>query len=367
MHIGVPSEIKNNEYRVAMTPAGVVELLKQGHVVPVEQGAGEGSGISTESYRKAGARIAEDVNALWNSAELIVKVKEPIEPEYVHFRPDLILFTFLHLAAAPQLANALLSTTVTAIAYETLESPSRTLPLLAPMSEVAGRLAPLVGANVMLRPHGRSGLLLPGVPGTHRGNVLVIGAGVAGTGAIGVAVGIGANVTVLDTNIARLRELDALYHGRINTAVSNSYTIQELIPRADLVIGAVLIPGARAPRLVTNDMVKKMKAGSVLVDIAIDQGGCFEDSRPTTHDAPTFPVHNSLFYCVANMPGAVPQTSTHALTNATLSYVSRIAARGWRDAIFADPYSRPALNIHDGKIVNQAVAFALGIASDGEI
>ncbi|HEV7950857.1 MAG TPA: alanine dehydrogenase, partial [Glaciihabitans sp.] len=318
MRICVPAEIKNNEFRVALTPAGVHDLVLHGHEVCIETGAGDGSSIPDDAYRASGARILPDAATTWDMAELVLKVKEPLESEYGYFREGLILFTYLHLAAEPALTHALLDARMTAFAYETVQLPSRALPLLAPMSEVAGRLAPLVGANAMMRPNGGPGLLIPGVPGTYPATIVVLGGGVAGTNAISVSVGLGADVIVLDTNLQRLRELDALYAGRIRTVVSNSYEIERAVVRADLVIGSVLVPGAKAPKLVSNDLVSRMKKGSVLVDIAVDQGGCFEDSHPTTHADPTFVVHGSLFYCVANMPGAVANTSTFALTNATL-------------------------------------------------
>ena len=366
MKVGIPSEIKNNEFRVAITPAGVHDLSANGHQVTVQAGAGLGSSISDDDYRAAGALIAATATEVWDGAELLLKVKEPIESEYAHFRDDLVLFTYLHLAAEAELTAHLVSSGITAIAYETVQLPSRALPLLAPMSEVAGRLAPIVGANAMLRPNGGPGLLVPGVPGTHPAHVVVLGGGVAGTNAISVSVGLGARVTVLDTNIQRLRELDADYAGRIQTIASNSFEIEKAVLDADLVIGSVLVPGAKAPKLVTNALVARMKPGSVLVDIAIDQGGCFEDSHPTTHADPTYTVHNSLFYCVANMPGAVAHTSTYALTNATLPYVRSIANRGWKDALLADPALALGLNVHGGVVVNAAVASAQGLVA-GEL
>lgn len=363
MKVGIPREIKNNEFRVAITPAGVHDLVSHGHDVLIEAGAGLGSSIPDEAYTAAGASIAPDAATTWAAADLLLKVKEPVAAEYGFFRDDLLLFTYLHLAAEPELTNALLDARVTAIAYETVQLPSRALPLLAPMSEVAGRLAPIVGANAMLKPSGGPGLLVPGVPGTHPAQVVVLGGGVAGTSAISVAVGLGADVTVLDTNIQRLRELDALYAGRIKTIASNGFEIERALLTADLVIGSVLVPGAKAPKLVSNDLVSRMKPGSVLVDIAVDQGGCFADTRPTTHADPTFTVHGSLFYCVANMPGAVPNTSTYALTNATMPYVRAIANVGWRDALRADPALALGLNTHGGKIVNEHVAAANSLPS----
>lgn len=361
MRVAVPKEIKNNEFRVAITPAGVVDLVGNGHEVLVETGAGVGSSITDEAYRAAGAVIAPDARTVWTSAELLLKVKEPVADEYGYFRDDLLLFTYLHLAAEPELTRALVESGITAIAYETVQLPSRTLPLLAPMSEVAGRLAPIVGANVMLKPNGGPGLLVPGVPGTHPAEVVVLGGGVAGTSAVSVAVGLGADVTVLDTNIARLRELDALYAGRVRTIASNGFEIERALLTADLVIGSVLVPGAKAPKLVSNELVSRMKPGSVLVDIAVDQGGCFADSRPTTHADPTFAVHGSVFYCVANMPGAVPNTSTYALTNATMPYVRAIANAGWRNALRADAALALGLNVHGGGVVNEPVAVAHGL------
>ncbi|MFF9562621.1 alanine dehydrogenase [Leifsonia sp. NPDC014704] len=363
MKVAIPREIKNNEFRVAITPAGVHDLVGAGHEVFVETGAGVGSSIPDELYAGAGATILPDAAATWASGDLILKVKEPIESEYGYFRPGLVLFTYLHLAADEALTRALIDGGVTAIAYETVQLPTRALPLLAPMSEVAGRLAPIVGANTMLKPNGGPGLLVPGVPGTHPAVVTVLGGGVAGTNAISVAVGLGAEVTVLDTNIQRLRELDALYAGRIKTIASNSFEIDKAVVASDLVIGSVLVPGAKAPKLVTNEMVSRMKAGSVLVDIAVDQGGCFEDSHPTTHADPTFTVHQSLFYCVANMPGAVPHTSTYALTNATLPYARAIANRGWQEALRADASLALGLNVHDGRLTNEGVASAHGLDS----
>jgi alanine dehydrogenase len=358
MRIAVPREIKNNEFRVAITPAGVHDLVSNGHEVLIETGAGVGSSIPDEAYVAAGATIAPDAVTTWSRADLLLKVKEPVASEYGYFRDDLLLFTYLHLAAEPELTAALLAAGVTAIAYETVQLPSRALPLLAPMSEVAGRLAPIVGANAMLKPNGGPGLLVPGVPGTHAARVVVLGGGVAGTNSVSVSVGLGAEVTVLDTNIQRLRELDALYAGRVHTIASNGFEIERALLGADLVVGSVLVPGAKAPKLVSNDLVSRMKPGSVLVDIAVDQGGCFADTRPTTHADPTFPVHGSLFYCVANMPGAVPNTSTYALTNATLPYVRSVASQGWRAALSADGALALGLNTHAGAVVNEQVARA---------
>jgi alanine dehydrogenase len=363
MRVGVPAEVKNNEFRVAITPSGVHDLVGGGHDVLIQEGAGLGSSITDDDYRAAGATIAATAEEVWSSADLLLKVKEPVASEYGHFREGLVLFTYLHLAAEPQLTHRLVESGVTAIAYETVQLPNRALPLLAPMSEVAGRLAPIVGANAMLRPHGGPGLLVPGVAGTRPANVVVIGAGVAGTNAVALSVGLGAQVTVLDTNIQRLRELDDDYAGRIVTIASNAFEIERAVLAADLVIGAVLVPGAKAPKLVSNALVARMKPGSVLVDIAVDQGGCFEDTRPTTHADPTYAVHGSIFYCVANMPGAVAHTSTYALTNATLPYVRSIANSGWRDALRADPALALGLNVHAGSVVNGPVATAHGLTA----
>lgn len=361
MKVAIPREIKNNEFRVAITPAGVHDLVGAGHEVYVETGAGVGSSIPDDLYAGAGAIVLPDAASTWAAGDLILKVKEPVASEYSHFRDGLVLFTYLHLAADEALTRALIESGVTAIAYETVQLPNRALPLLAPMSEVAGRLAPIVGANTMLKPNGGPGLLVPGVPGTHPAVVTVLGGGVAGTNATSVAVGLGAEVTVLDTNVARLRELDALYAGRIKTIASNSFEIDKAVVASDLVIGSVLVPGAKAPKLVSNELVSRMKPGSVLVDIAVDQGGCFADSHPTTHADPTFAVHQSLFYCVANMPGAVPHTSTYALTNATLPYARAIANNGWQAALRADASLALGLNVHAGHVTNPGVAAAHGI------
>jgi alanine dehydrogenase len=362
MKVAVPTEIKNNEFRVAITPAGVFELVSHGHEVVVQAGAGIGSSIPDEAYAAAGAAITPDAESTWAAADMLLKVKEPVAAEYGYLRDNLLLFTYLHLAAEPDLTAALVASGATAIAYETVQLPSRALPLLAPMSEVAGRLAPIVGANAMLKPNGGPGLLVPGVPGTYPATIVVLGGGVAGTSAVSVAVGLGAEVIVLDTNLARLRELDALYAGRIRTIASNAFEIDRACVGADMVIGSVLVPGAKAPKLVSNELVSRMKPGSVLVDIAVDQGGCFADSRPTTHADPTFTVHGSLFYCVANMPGAVPNTSTYALTNATMPYVRAIANLGWREALRADAALALGLNVHAGSVVNGPVAAAHGLS-----
>jgi len=361
MKVGVPREIKTHEYRVAITPAGVVELVKNGHEVFIEQDAGLGSSISNEEYVAAGAKILPTADEVWAAGDLILKVKEPIAAEYHRMRKGQVLFTYLHLAASRECTDALLASGVTAIAYETVELPDHTLPLLAPMSEVAGRLAPQVGAQALMRAQGGRGVLLGGVPGVAAGKVVVLGAGVAGMNAAALALGMQAEVLLLDVNVARLRQVDAIYQGHMQTISSNSYEIEKAVLDADLVIGAVLIHGAKAPKLVSNDLVSRMKPGSVLVDIAIDQGGCFEDSKPTTHADPTYAVHNSLFYCVANMPGAVPYTSTYALTNVTLPYALALANKGWQKAISEDHALALGLNVHDGHVTYPAVAEAFDL------
>ncbi len=361
MKIAVPTEIKNNEHRVAITPAGVVTLVGAGHEVVIESGAGIGSAFTDEDYTAAGAHIVDDAAEVWGSAEMVLKVKEPIAEEYAHLREDLILFTYLHLAADEPLTNALRESGTTAIAYETVQPESGGLPLLAPMSEIAGRLSTQVGAHTLLKASGGRGILLAGVPGVRRGKVTVIGAGVAGTNAARIAMGMGADVEIIDIDIPRLRHLDEIYGSSLQTTVSNPYEIARALETSDLVIGSVLIPGKRAPKLVTDEMVQGMRTGSVLVDIAIDQGGCFENSKPTTHDDPTFTVHDSVYYCVANMPGAVPNTATKALTNAVLPYAARIAKSGWREALGADPALARGLNVHGGAVTNANVAEAFGL------
>ncbi len=361
MRISVPSEVKNNEFRVALTPSGVHDLVGNGHEVFVQRGAGVGSSMPDDEYADAGATLLDDAAEVWARAELLLKVKEPIASEYGYFRDDLVLFTYLHLAADRPLTERLLSDGVTAIAYETVQLPGGGLPLLAPMSEVAGRLAPMVGAHTLMRSSGGRGLLMSGVPGTRSSRVTVIGGGVAGANSAVIAAGMGADVTVFDTNVARLRMLDDHFQGRVKTAASNPLDLDRAIVDSDLVIGSVLIPGSKAPKLVTNDMVARMRPGSVLVDIAVDQGGCFADTHPTTHDDPTFAVHETMFYCVANMPGAVPNTSTSALTNATLPYIRQVAGRGWRDALRADAALAAGLNTTHGKVTNAGVATAHGL------
>jgi len=361
MKVGVPSEVKNHEYRVALTPAGVHELTRAGHEVFVQKGAGDGSSLEDDAYTAAGATIIPDPDEVWGISDMILKVKEPIAEEYHRMRPGLVLFTYLHLAADEACTKALIDNKVTSIAYETVQLADGSLPLLAPMSEVAGRLAPQVGAYHLMRQGGGYGALLGGVPGTHASKVVVIGGGVSGAHATQIAVGMGAQVTVLDRNVSRLRQLDAHYQGRIQTVVSNGYEVEKAVVDADLVIGAVLVAGAKAPKVVSNELVSRMKRGSVLVDISIDQGGCFEDSRPTTHADPTFRVHNSVFYCVANMPGAVPHTSTFALTNVTLPYAVSLAGLGWLGALQAGPALAAGLSTHHGLLTSEPVAEAHGL------
>jgi len=365
MRVGIPAERKNHEYRVAITPAGVDALVRRGHDVVVERGAGVGSGIADADYAAAGARLGATEEA-WG-AELVLKVKEPIASEYRFLRDDLVLFTYLHLAADEPLVDALLGAGTTAIGYETVQLPDGSTPLLAPMSEVAGRMAVLVGGYHLLGFNGGRATLLAGVPGVAPARVTVIGGGMAGSNAVQQAVGLGADVTVIDLSIRRLRELDETYRGGVRTLASTAYAIERAVIESDLVIGAVLVPGAKAPKLVTHAMVERMRPGSVLVDIAIDQGGCFEDSHATTHDAPTFRVADTIFYCVANMPGAAAGTSTPALTNATLPYVLALAEKGWRRALAEDPALAGGLNTLGGGIANAAVAAAFpGKPATGE-
>lgn len=366
MRVAVPREVKDSEFRVAITPAGVHELARRGHDVIVEQGAGEGSSISDAEFKAAGAEIIAGADAVWAAAELVLKVKEPVASEYHRLRPDLVLFTYLHLAASRACTDALLAAGTTAIAYETVRTADGRLPLLAPMSEVAGRLAAQVGAYHLMSAaadravRGR-GLLLGGVPGAPRAHVVVIGAGVVGDNAIAIAVGMGARVTVLDLDVDRLRVLDQRYSGRIETVYSTAYALERAVLDADLVIGAVLVPGAKAPTLVPNELVARCRTGAVFVDVSVDQGGCFADTHPTTHSEPTYRVHGTVFYCVANMPGVVPHTSTYALTNATLPYVFRLADHGWSAALRADPALAGGLNAHAGELTNAEVAAAHGL------
>jgi alanine dehydrogenase len=356
--VGIPREIKNHEYRVAITPAGVFELTRSGHEVFLEEGAGLGSAIPDDDFVGAGAKIAGGPEEIWESAELILKVKEPIAEEYGRMRRGQVLFTYLHLAASLDCTQALLESGITSIAYETVQLSDGSLPLLAPMSEVAGRMAPQVGAATLQRTNGGRGVLMGGVSGVYAAKVVVIGAGVSGMNAAAIALGMQAEVLLLDRNIERLRQADRIYQGHMQTIASNAYEIERAAADADLIIGAVLVPGAKAPTLISHDLVSRLKPGSVLVDIAIDQGGCFADSRPTTHAEPTYPVHGSIFYCVANMPGAVPHTSTYALTNVTLPYVVELANRGWRDACRSDHPLALGLSTHDGQLTNDAVARA---------
>ena len=363
MKVSIPKEIKNHEYRVAITPAGVHELVAHGHEVFVEESAGVGSSIPDEDYLAAGAKILSSADDVWASGDLILKVKEPIAPEYHRMREGQVLFTYLHLAADKPLTEELQKRQVTGIAYETVQTPSGALPLLAPMSEVAGRLAPQAGAYHLMRAGGGRGVLLGGVPGVPAAKVVVIGAGVSGMNAATVALGLQAEVSLLDRNVDTLRAADRIYQGRLRTVTSNAYAIEDAVLGADLVIGAVLVPGAKAPTLISNELVSRMKPGSVLVDISIDQGGCFEDSRPTTHAQPTYEVHNSIFYCVANMPGAVPHTSTYALTNVTLPYALALANKGWEQALNDDQSLARGLNTHAGQVTYAPVAHAHGLES----
>jgi alanine dehydrogenase len=360
--VGIPREVKNHEYRVAITPAGVHEFVRHGHDVFVETGAGLGSSITDDEYTAAGAKILATADDVWETGDLVLKVKEPIAEEYHRMREGQTLFTYLHLAASKACTDALIDRKVTGIAYETVELPDRSLPLLAPMSEVAGRLAPQVGAYHLMRPAGGRGVLMGGVPGVRPANVVVIGGGVSGMNATTIALGMQADVTLLDKSINKLRQLDAIYQGKLTTVASNAFEIENAVLDADLVIGAVLVPGAKAPMLVSNELVSRMKPGSVLVDISIDQGGCFEDSHPTTHTDPVYPVHNSIFYCVANMPGSVPHTSTYALTNVTLPYAVELANHGWREALRRDDALALGLNTYDGHVTYGPVAEAHGMA-----
>lgn len=361
MRVGIPTETKNNEFRVAITPAGVAELTRRGHEVLIQAGAGEGSAITDADFKAAGAQLVGTADQVWADADLLLKVKEPIAAEYGRLRHGQILFTFLHLAASRACTDALLDSGTTSIAYETVQTADGALPLLAPMSEVAGRLAAQVGAYHLMRTQGGRGVLMGGVPGVEPADVVVIGAGTAGYNAARIANGMGATVTVLDINIDKLRQLDAEFCGRIHTRYSSAYELEGAVKRADLVIGAVLVPGAKAPKLVSNSLVAHMKPGAVLVDIAIDQGGCFEGSRPTTYDHPTFAVHDTLFYCVANMPASVPKTSTYALTNATMPYVLELADHGWRAACRSNPALAKGLSTHEGALLSERVATDLGV------
>ena len=361
--IGIPREVKNNEFRVGITPVGVHELVNHGHTVYIEKDAGVGSSITDEDFVGQGAQILDSADDVWGESDMVMKVKEPVAEEYHRLREDLLLYTYLHLAADEPLTEELVAKKVTAVAYETVQLPSGMLPLLYPMSEVAGCLAPQVGAMALMRANGGRGVLMGGVGGVANSKVVVLGAGVAGQNAANIALGMGADVTLLDTDLDKLRMSFWRYDNRVHQIASSSLSVREQVLQADLVIGTVLIPGAKAPKLVTDDMVAQMKPGSVLVDVAIDQGGCFEGSRPTTHADPTFAVHDSIYYCVANMPGAVPHTSTWALTNATLSYAVKLADQGWKDAMRADPSMAKGLNTDAGQITYAAVGDAFGLDS----
>ena len=361
MKVGIPREVKNHEYRVAITPAGVKELVSCGHEVAIEKDAGVGSSITDDEFVAAGATIIGSADDVWAEAELVLKVKEPVAEEYHRMRKDQVLFTYLHLAASRDCTQALLDAGTTGVAYETVQLPDRSLPLLAPMSEVAGRMAPQVGAHCLERGAGGRGVLMGGVSGVYAAKVVVIGAGVSGMNAAAIALGMQAEVLLLDKNVARLREVDRIYQGHMQTVASNAYEIERAVLDADLVIGAVLVPGAKAPTLISDELVSRMKPGAVLVDISVDQGGCFESTRPTTHSDPTFEVNGCLFYCVANMPGAVPHTSTYALTNVTLPYAVEIANRGLRDAVSLDPSLAPGVNTLGGQVVYGPVAEAHGM------
>ena len=364
MVIGVPKEIKDHEYRVSLTPDGVAALCKSGHTVWVESSAGLGSGVTDEEYRLAGASVAASKEGVFKNAELIVKVKEPLLSECALFRPGHVLFTYLHLASLPELTKTLLDTKITAIAYETIEAKDGTLPMLKPMSEIAGRMSVQIGARYLEKTQGGRGLLLAGVPGVEPGKVVVLGAGVVGSAATRIAVGMGAQVTVINLDLERLRVLDELYRGRIVTRASTQGAIEESVVAADLVIGAVLVPGARAPKLVSRALVARMKPGSVVVDVAVDQGGCFETTKPTTHSDPVYVVDGVLHYCVANIPGIVPRTSTIALTNETLPYLLRLASLGVAEAIRADAGLAKGVNLSAGKITCRGVADAHGLRFD---
>jgi alanine dehydrogenase len=358
--VAIPREVKNNEYRVAITPSGVHELVRHGHEVFLEHGAGIGSAIPDEDFVSAGAQILATADEVWAAGDMVLKVKEPVAEEYHRMRKDQVLFTYLHLAADKACTDALLAAGTTGVAYETVQLNDGSLPLLAPMSEVAGRLAPQVGSYHLMSQGGGRGTLMGGVPGVYGAKVVVIGAGVSGQNAAAIALGMQAEVLLLDRNVARLRQMDAIYQGHCQTVASNTFEIERAVLDADLVIGAVLVAGAKAPKLISNELVSRMKKGSVLVDISIDQGGCFEDSRPTTHAEPTYRVHDSVFYCVANMPGAVPHTSTYALTNVTLPYAVELADHGCREALRRDPALALGLNTHEGQLTYAPVAEAHG-------
>jgi alanine dehydrogenase len=358
--VGLPKEIKDNEYRVGLTPAGVRALTDAGHKVVVERSAGEGSGFEDGLYERAGATLLDSPDEVWAQGEMIVKVKEPIAPEYPRMREGQVLFTYLHLAPDPKQTEALLKNKVTGIAYETITDRRGTLPLLTPMSEVAGRMAIQVGATYLEKMNGGRGILLGGVPGVPAAHVVIIGGGVVGTNAAKIAVGMGARVTIIDNNLDRLRELDDIFLSKVSTLASSAYMIHDAISQADLIVGAVLVPGAAAPKLVTRNMLKDVPNGAVIVDVAVDQGGCIETTHPTTHSDPTYYVEGVLHYCVANMPGAVPRTSTFALTNATLPYALKLANKGFVDAISRDPGLKEGVNTYAGHLTYEAVAVAQG-------
>lgn len=358
MIIGVPKEIKNNENRVALTPAGAKELVKRGHEVYVQSTAGEGSGFTDEEYKGAGAKVLPTIEATYEIAEMIMKVKEPIEPEYKLIKKDQLLFTYFHFASYQPLTEAMIENGSVCLAYETVETKDRALPLLIPMSEVAGRMATQEGAKYLEKPMGGRGILLGGVAGVKPAKVLIIGGGIVGTEAAKMAAGLGADVTIMDLNLSRLRYLDDVMPQNVHTMMSNEYNIREMIKEVDLIIGAVLIPGAKAPKLITRDMLKEMNPGTVLVDVAVDQGGCIETCTPTTHQDPTFVIDEVIHYCVANMPGAVPYTSTLALTNATLPYAIQLAGKGWEKACKENEELKLGLNVVKGDVVYKAVAEA---------
>ena len=361
MIIGVPKEIKNNENRIALTPAGAAELVKRGHEVYVQAGGGSGSGFPDEDYIAAGAQMLPTIEDVYGIAEMIIKVKEPIEPEYKLIKKGQILYTYFHFASGEELTNAMLANGSICLAYETVELPDRSLPLLVPMSEVAGRMSVQEGAKYLEKTFGGYGVLLGGVPGVLPAKVLIIGGGIVGTEAAKMAAGLGADVTIMDVSLRRLRYLDDIMPANVKTMMSNEFNIREMVQTHDVIIGAVLIPGAKAPHLVTKDMLKTMRPGTVLVDVAVDQGGCFETTKATTHADPTFVIDDVLHYCVANMPGAVPRTSTIALTNATLPYAVQIAEKGWKQACLDSEPLRKGLNVVDGKVVYKGVAEAFGL------
>ncbi|MCE7864159.1 MAG: alanine dehydrogenase [Bacteroidetes bacterium CHB5] len=361
MIIGVPKEIKNNENRVAVTPAGAQEFIKKGHTVYVQTKAGDGSGFSDEEYKGAGAKILSTAKEVFDIAEMIVKVKEPIEQEYDLIRKDQLVFTYFHFASYEPLAHAMLKTGAVCLAYETVERPDRSLPLLVPMSEVAGRMSIQEGAKYLEKPLKGRGILLGGVPGVMPAKVLILGGGVVGTNAAKIAAGMGADVTITDVNLNRLRYLDDVMPKNVHTMASNDYVLRELVKTSDLIVGGVLIPGAKAPKLITRDMLKTMRPGTVLVDVAVDQGGCIETCKPTTHEDPTYIIDDIVHYCVANMPGAVPYTSTLALTNATLPYALKLANNGWKKACSENDDLKKGLNVVQGKVVYKAVADAFNL------